>query len=133
MTDGPWWDSDPAEQPIPLTPHPEETAEKLQRPLAVAEEAQCIVLESQAAIRREETDPALPLWTPGGKSLWSVPVGRWAVALLAVGCIGMFAAGWLQGAPGGVGDSAAVMGVTPADRSMSPTALNEARGVGVEQ
>ena len=135
MSDGPWWGSDPAEQPIPLTASGGEE----QQPLAIAEEARRIVLESQAAISREETDPGLPLWTPvasprpEGQSLWTVPIGRWAVALLVVGCIATFTAGWLQGVPGGPGLSTGVMGVTPAQPFMSSIAQDQATALGVKQ
>ena len=137
MNDRPWCGSDPAEQPIPLTSHPEEPDGREQHPLTVADEARRIVLESQAAISREETDPALPLWTPATvsdpdrPSLWAAPVGRWAAALLVVACIAMFAAGWLQAVPGPA-VSTGVVGATPAEGSMPLIGPHPLTAAGVE-
>lgn len=107
MTDAPkeglpWWEFDPSEKPVPLGSEGE---------WAAADDAELIVNSEREAIAREDTDPSLQTLTyavpmratratrvirrrSAGPSRLTFVV---AIALLAAGCIGMFALGWSQG------------------------------------
>lgn len=88
---GAWWDFDPAERPVPLTPDAE----------AVIGEAHQTVTTAQEAIAREVTEPLLtpPTFTSDGDVLETSrrPLAL-ALCLLLVGCLAMFSIGWKQGA-----------------------------------
>lgn len=97
----PWWEFDPSEKPVPLGPEGE---------WAAADDAELIVNSEREAIAREDTDPSIQTLTyaasmratraarvirrSAGPSRLTFVV---AIALLAAGCIGMFALGWSQG------------------------------------
>ena len=126
MTEGTWWGSDPDDQPVPLGPSEGPT---------IADEAEGIVLASQAAIAREDTDPAQsgPLFLAGGqlgaRLGWRAkPVDRVALALLALSCLIAFFIGWRHGPPGAGGPHASandtqgapvVTGITPPDGGLA--------------
>lgn len=116
MTDSWWWGSDPQEQPIPLVPGGQTSGQPdrhEREPSAIAEEAECIVMASQAAIAREDTDPTVVLLPHSAGSemasllAWGAkPADRLALTLLAVGCLAMFSIGWLHRSPATGGSQA---------------------------
>lgn len=137
MTDGSWWGSDPEEQPVPLVPDgqtPGGPHRHQREPSVIADEAERIVMASQDAMTREDTDPTLPFSFPSkvpgvaSRLAWGArPVDRTAVALLVLGCLVMFLMGWMHGSPATDGSHpsarddprmSAVMGFTSLDRDL---------------
>lgn len=89
----PWWEFDPEERPVPMTPGP-------------ADEAELIVNAEREAILREDTEPSvvtlaqLRAGTEPRPPQTGVPMSRRAAKLAAAGlaaaCAAMFALGWAQ-------------------------------------
>lgn len=94
----PWWELDPQEKPVPLTPD---------QSRRVADEAELIVKAEREAIIREDTEPTIVTLAqlaaeakprPGRSG---ISVTRRAVAMAAaslfLGCVITFTLGWQQG------------------------------------
>lgn len=94
----PWWEFDPEERPVPMTPG---------QSWEPADEAELIVNAEREAILREDTEPSvvtlaqLSAAAAPRPSQTGVPMSRRAAGLAAVGlaaaCVAMFALGWAQG------------------------------------
>lgn len=94
----PWWEFDPEERPIPMSPG---------QSWEPADDAELIVNAEREAILREDTEPSVVTLAqlraatepspPQTGAPMSRRVARLAAAGLAAACAAMFALGWAQG------------------------------------